>query len=191
MSTAVRKMKKYWTISIMIPLTFYLSYIVVTYTEFILNIFLFFALPAIIIFSIVWCIFVFFKIRKLKLITIPLVIISLLPLTDIVFDLRFKVPELFKEEKVLEARTEGTVSSSRLILRQNKQFELYDGSIGGGNLYRGKYQIKNDTILIIFNESTPSFISNQNSKWIINERFNTFQYIETGFSYDLVLNNLK
>lgn len=124
-------MKKYWLISIAIPTLFYSLWGLFRLFESPFLIVLTFLFPLLILFSLSWAIYLLLKVKKLKFLLLPLLVISLIPCCDLIFRFRFIIEDLFKPQKILIAKSEGPVSLWEFTLRNDKTFEYIESSFGG------------------------------------------------------------
>jgi len=129
-----------------------------------------FLFPLVIFFAFGWVVFLLIKIRKLKFVVIPLILISLLPYCDIIFNIRFLIEDYFKQKKVLIARSDGPVAGCELNLRSDKTFEYSESSWFGTKSFKGGYISKNDTIILHFNDSIPIVFNHKPISWTINKK---------------------
>lgn len=114
-----------------------------------------FLFPLVIYFAFGWIIFLLIKIRKLKFLVIPLILISMIPYFDIIFDIRFLIEDYLKQEKELVAQSYGPFAGCELNLRSDKTFEYSESSWYGTKTFKGGYTSKNDTIILQINDSIP------------------------------------
>lgn len=172
-------------ISFLIPVILIIIYILTGLTSNLFNFFIVFLIPLIIIFSIIWTIILLFKVKTLRLIIIPLIIVTLIPLIDLIFGLRFKLVESFKPELLIKAKTEGPVSSIELYLRETNSFEFNEGSLFGSKNYVGDFVINEDTLILNFQNNKPDIIDNYQSKWRIDKDNEKIYCLSTGFTLEI------
>ena len=185
-------MKKKWTYTILIPVSFYISLFFLTNTETIFNLIFWLILFLSLIFTVIWSIVLIKQIRIVNLLIFPLLLISWLPVLDTALNIRKNLQEYFRSEIVLTGINDGSISHSSITLRENKKINLKDGGILGTQNYRGNYLVHNDTFILRFNRRMPKYIKTDPSYWIIDTSFNmpSFTEINKGWSFDIKINQL-
>jgi hypothetical protein len=84
-------------------------------------------------------------------------IVGISLLTIIIIALSLK-SELFKSEKILEATLMDDLSAIRLILRENKQFEVNASTVFTEDTFTGKYELIDNKIIFLEKRYNNDFI---------------------------------
>ena len=183
-------MKKLWYISGLIPIIFYLIWILSRFIDSPIFIFFIFLLPVLFLFSIVWTIILLLKVKFIRYRIIPLIVLSLIPVIDSIFNLRFKIEDSVRPEKIFIAMDEGPIGGRILNARINNKFEYEVSSWTGTEIYSGEYKIQNDTFLLSFPNQEPKIYGERPLYWIINKNENILE-ITTDRKNKFVMKILK
>jgi DMSO reductase anchor subunit len=91
--------------------------------------------------------------KNYKLLISP--VIGLLALVIVIFQPVEKIIESQKSPVVWLGFCEHTVTSTSILLRKNKTFEYNAGAFLSTVVFYGKYEIKGDTLVLLFNQTPP------------------------------------
>ncbi|PKL85444.1 MAG: hypothetical protein CVV22_07745 [Ignavibacteriae bacterium HGW-Ignavibacteriae-1] len=186
----------YWIVSIILPVLYYTSFILLRTTFSFLNILVFYFFALLIISLLGWCIFLLTKIKFLKIKVIPLLFITLIPIIDVNFGFSFKIEESFQKETLFKATSTATITGEDLELFVDYNFRFKESSIFGTEKYYGSYRISKDiygikdTIHLKFNNELPCFFKEVNSSWIIYYNTDIVSDIKTGYWMDIEYNGI-
>jgi hypothetical protein len=155
----------------------------------IINIFFILLLPLLLGASFVWSCILLYQIKVLEIFVIPLLILSLMPITEMNFWTSAKILEIFKSTIVLQANYETTpASGEKLTLRENKQFDLEEISWFSSENFKGNYYKNKDTVFLTFENNKPDFIKEKKSLWVIDSNGNSICYIRADMFFEIIKN---
>ncbi len=151
-------------------------------------------IPIMLIFSMIWAILMLLKIKILRLKIVPLLIISLIPIIDSMFGIRFEIENLVRPKKLLVASYEGTSWGEVLNLRINNKFEFEVSTWTGTEVYPGEYIITNDTLNLVFSNRVPDIFGERPLYWVIDKNENKLNVLTdkgNSFEMNILRNDLR
>jgi hypothetical protein len=99
------------------------------------------------------------RLIKYKLRAALFLIIAIIPFVDTWTQFHDKTFEMFKSNKEFEAISNGPTSSIQIILRHDNSFEYKEQSPFGAKIFKGEYELLDDSLSIRFRNKTPSFVN--------------------------------
>lgn len=142
--------------------------------------------------SLVWSCILLYQIKVLKILVIPLLILSLMPITEMNFWTSHKILEMFKSTIVFEANYESTpISGVKLTMRENHQFDFEELSLFSTENFNGNYYKNNDTIFLAFINGKPDFFKDSICIFVIDKNQKSIYYQPAKFYLDIMQNKFE
>ena len=132
------------------------------------------------------CIFLYRVIRFKKVVILLYLFIASIPIIDIVTGMHDKIVDLFKPDKLIIATSFDANMSRHIVIRESNRFEYFEQTGYGRRTFEGNYIIKNDTLILEFENRLPNIIDKNPTKAFyevghldLSTRNNTWHYFTT------------
>lgn len=135
-----------------------------------------------ILFLLIWVIRVIIQIFRFGLRELKFDLGLLLVILVIIISLQLKDSEIFKSEKILEAKLSDDLSYIELILRENNHFETITHTVFGSSVVHGDYVMHGDTLVFQDKPYSNDLIPNQ--VFIDSDRQRIWLYSYTAGEFD-------